>query len=228
MGLSTLYTGAISDGTEVLSVGNPGHLISAQRALAHAQRVAARRQGPINGAASSNRWKKANGRVQKIHAHVASARRNLIHETTTMLAKNYDVIVVEDLNVAGMLKNHSLAKYISDAAWGEFTRQLEYKTKWYGSTIVKVNRFYPSSKTCSSCGTVKAKLSLSTRTYACKYCGHAMDRDLNAATNLARQGLARTSSVTGRGGEVRPKHQKHGVKAHPGEASTDSPTLVSV
>jgi putative transposase len=145
-----------------------------------------------------------------------------------MLAKNYDVIVVEDLNVAGMMKNHALAKHISDAAWGEFTRQLEYKTKWYGSTLVKVDRFYPSSKTCASCGKVKAKLTLSTRTYACEFCGQQVDRDLNAATNLARQGLAGTSSVTGRRGEVRPKHQKYAAKAHPGEASTETHTLVSV
>jgi putative transposase len=88
--------------------------------------------------------------VQNIHTGIANARKNLIHETTTMLAKNYDVIVVEDLNVAGMVKNHSLAKHIEDAAWAEFGRQLEYKTKWYGSTLVRVNRFYPSSKTLQS------------------------------------------------------------------------------
>jgi putative transposase len=228
VGLTTLYTGATPAGEQVLSVENPRHLVAAEKKLAHAQRITSRRQGPQKGVAPSKRWTKANARVQKIHAGVANARRNLIHETTTMLAKNYDLIVVEDLNISGMVKNHSLAKHISDASWGEFTRQLNYKSAWYGSTLEKVNRFYPSSKSCASCGTVKAKLSLSRRTYACDYCGHKVDRDLNAAINLARHGLAGTNSVTGRRGEVRPEHQHHGVEAHPNEASTETTTLVGV
>jgi putative transposase len=223
----SLYTGASPLGELVLLVENPRHQVTNEKLLAHAQRIASRRQGPRRGVAASNRWKKANARVQKIHNRTSNARRNLIHETTTSLAKSYDVIVVEDLNIAGMLKNHSLAKHISDASWGEFTRQLGYKTKWYGSTLVKVDRYFPSSKICSSCGTVKAKLSLATRTYACD-CGHKVDRDLNAAINLARQGLAGTDSVTGRRGEVRPKRQHHGVEAHPIEASTETSTLVDV
>jgi putative transposase len=221
VGLTTLYTGTTPDGEQVLQVANPRHLQHSEKKLAHAQRIAARRQGPRPGQAPSSRWKRANTRVQKIHSGVANARRNLIHETTTMLAKDYDVIVVEDLNVAGMLKNRSLAKHISDAAWGEFTRQLEYKTKWYGSTLVKAGPFYPSSKTCSRCGTVKAKLSLDERTYHCETCGLAIDRDVNAAINLARLGLPGTSSGTGRGGEVRPVASTD--PAHPDEASTDTP-----
>ena len=105
-----------------------------------------------------------------------------------MLAKNYDVIVIEDLNVKGMVKNHSLAKHLSDASWGEFSRQLEYKTQWYGSTLVKAPRFHPSSNPCVSCEAVKAKLTLTTRTFACEACEHVVDRDLNAASNLARLG----------------------------------------
>jgi putative transposase len=128
VGVTTLYTGATPDGEQVLEVTNPRHFVTAEKRLAHAQRIASRRQGPR----PSKRWKKANGRVQKIHADVRNARKNLIHETTTRLAKNYDVIVLEDLNIAGMVKNRSLAKHISDAAWGEFARQLEYKTKWHG------------------------------------------------------------------------------------------------
>jgi putative transposase len=225
-GLSTLYTGATPDGEQVLRVANPHHTTFAEKRLAHVQRVASRRQGPKRGVAPSNRWKKANARVQKVHAGVANSRRNLIHETTSMLAKTYDLIVVEDLNVKGMVRNHSLAKHIFDASWGEFTRQLEYKTKWYGSTLIKANRFYPSSKTCSRCGTVKAKLSLDERTYHCEACGLSIDRDLNAAINLARLGLAGAHSVTGRGGEVRPDCQNLGMTAHPDEASTDTPLEV--
>ncbi len=124
-----------------------------------------------------------------------------------MLAKSYDRIVVEDLNVKGLLTNHSLAQHISDVAWGEFVRQLEYKATWYGSTVVRADRFFPSSKTCSSCGAVKAKLSLEIRTYHCGACGLTMDRDHNAAVNLARWTSQATSagtrSVAGRGGEIR-------------------------
>jgi putative transposase len=227
MGLLTLYTGATPDGEQVLTVENPRHLLMAQRQLAHTQHIASRRQGPRKGVAPSNRWERAHARVQKVHSRTVHARRNLINETTTMLAKNYDIIVVEDLNIAHLVKNHLLAKHISDASWGEFIRQLGYKTTWYGSTLVKVDQFYPSSKTCASCGTVKAKLSLSTRTYACE-CGHSMDRDLNAAINLARQGLAGTNSVTGRGGEVRPMTRSIVAEAHPDEASTEMLNSASV
>jgi putative transposase len=227
VGLTTLFTGTTPGGEHVLSVANPRHLEKAQKKLTRTQRVASRRQGPGPGKKPSNRWKKANSRTQKIHAAVTNARKNLIHETTSMLAKNYDLIVIEDLNITGMVKNHSLAKSISDASWGEFTRQLEYKTKWYGSQLVKAGRFYPSSKTCNQCGTVKAKLSLDERVFNCEARGLTLDRDVNAATNLAKCGLPGTSSGTGRGGEVRPEHQKLDATAHPDEASTETLTLVS-
>jgi putative transposase len=228
LGLATLYTGATHRGEHVLDVANPRHLVRFEKKLAHTQRIAARRHGPRKGVAPSKRWQRANARVQKVHAGVANSRKNLIHETTTNLAKNYDLIVVEDLNVAGMLKNHALAKHISDAAWGEFVRQLEYKTTWYGSTFVKAGRFYPSSRTCNQCQTVKAKLSLDERVFHCEVCGLSIDLDVNAAINLARQGLAGTHSVTGRGGEVRPRQQKLAGGAHPDEASTDTPPLTPV
>jgi len=230
LGLATLCTGVAPNGEHVLDIANPRHLVRSEEKMAHAQHIAARRQGPSTRlgkrVAPSNRWKRANARVQKVHASVANSRKNLIHETTSRLAKNYDLIVVEDLNVAGMLKNHSLAKHIADASWGEFVRQLEYKTTWYGSTLVKAGRFYASSKTCSQCQTVKAKLSLDERVFHCGACGLSIDRDVDAAINLARQGLAGTSSVTGRGGEVRPGQQNIADQAHPVEASTETPTLV--
>ena len=226
VGLFALYTGATPTGEHVLDVANPRHYVRSEEKLASAQRIASRRQGPRKGLAPSNRWKRANCRVQKIHSVIANSRRNLIHETTTKLAKNYDIIVVEDLDVKGMVKNHVLAKHISDAAWGEFVRQLEYKTKWYGSALVKTDRFYASSKTCSQCGTVKAKLSLDERVFHCEACCLRIDRDVNAAINLARTGLAGTYSVTGRGGKVRPDQQNFAATAHPDEASTETPTLV--
>jgi putative transposase len=229
VGLTTLYTGATPDGAQVLSVANPRNYQRSEARLARAQRVASRRLGPGPGKAPSNRWKCANTRTQMIHADIANARKNLIHETTTMLTKNYDRIVVEDLNVAGMLKNHSLAKHIADASWSEFVRQLGYWAPWYGSTVVRADRFFASTKTCSSCGAVKAKLPLEIRTYHCETCGLTIDRDLNAAINLARWTSQATSagtrSVAGRRGEVRPRRTR-AVKAHPDEASTE--TLTSV
>ena len=232
VGISTLYTGATPSGEHVLSVANPRHYQRSEAKLARAQRVASRRRGPNKGVARSNRWLRANVRVQQIHHQIADSRRNLIHETTTMLAKHYDRIVIEDLNVRGMVRNHSLAKHVADASWGEFRRQLAYKTAWYGSELVLADRFYPSSKTCAGCGAVKAKLPLTLRTYACEHCGHIMDRDLNAATNLARwtsqSAAAGTHSVAGRGGKVRPSRQNIDEPAHPVEASTEAPTLVGV
>jgi len=227
VGLSTLYTGATPEGEPILTVPNPRHFVSSQHRLAVAKRVESRRQGPRNGVAPSNRWQRAHSRVQKIHSEIANSRRNLIHQTTTHLAKQFDVIVIEDLNIAGMLKNHSLAKHISDASWGEFFRQLQYKTQWYGSALVIVDRFYPSTKTCARCGTVKAKLPLSMREFACDMCGHRINRDLNAATNLARMGMAGTRSVIGRGGEVRPEQRIRDARAHPDEALTEALTSVS-
>ena len=224
VGITTLYVGASPEGDQVLEVANPRHLQKAETRPAMAQRITSRRQGPRPGTAPSKRWRRANGRVQRIHAGVRNARSNLVHETTTMLAKNYDVIVIENLNVKGMMTNRSLAKHVADAAWSEFARRLEYKTAWYGSTLVRVDRFYPSSKTCSRCGTVKATLSLDERTYHCGACGLTLGRDHNAAINLARQGLPGTSSGTGRGGEVSPGCFND--RAHPDEASTETLTVV--
>jgi putative transposase len=208
LGINTLVAGATPDGGHVLDVENPRHYVRAQRRLAHAQRVTSRRQGPTRTTPASKRWERANRRVQAVHAHVRNQRVNGLHEITSRLVKDHDVIVVETLNIKGMLANKKLAKHIADAGWGEFVRQLEYKCTWSGAILVKVDRWYPSSKTCSSCGAVKAKLALDERMYECNVCGVSIDRDVNAAINLARHGCevgtgggtAGTSSVAGRGG----------------------------
>ena len=108
---------------------------------------------------------------------------------STKIINNHDIICIEDLNIKGMLKNHKLAKSISDVSWSEFVRQLEYKANWYGRKIVKVPIFYPSSKTCSSCGNIKETLKLSERIYRCECCGLEIDRDYNASINILRKGL---------------------------------------
>ena len=135
----------------------------------------------------SNNYHKAAMRVAKIHQQIANIRKDAMHKLTTYLSKNHAEIVIEDLNVKGMMKNKNLANAIADGAFYEFRRQLEYKTKWYGSKLTVINRFYPSSKTCSTCGNVKQDLKLSDRTYNCKCCGHSQDRDLNAAINIKKQ-----------------------------------------
>lgn len=134
----------------------------------------------------SNGRKKAARRLGKIHARVAALRMALLHDISATLARGYGTVVIEDLNTAGMLRNRRLARHISDAAFGELRRQLEYKAAWYGAELVVADRWFPSSKKCSGCGTVKAGLTLDERVYQCDQCGLELDRDLNAAINLAR------------------------------------------
>jgi putative transposase len=157
------------------------------RVLRRAQRTAARRRGPDRSTCTepSNRWRKANARVAAIQTRVANLRRNETHHLTTGLVAKYDVIVIEDLHVAGMLRNRRLARHIAGANWAEIRRQLIYKTGRAGADLLVADRWFASSKTCSGCGTAKTKLMLSERTYACKTCGLVLDRDHNAALNLA-------------------------------------------
>jgi putative transposase len=133
----------------------------------------------------SANWNKAQIKIAKLHQRIANIRKDTLHKLTTYLAKNHGVIVIEDLNVSGMLANRKLAASIADMGFYEFRRQLEYKTQLYGSQLVVVDRFYPSSKTCSHCGTKKESLLLQERVFKCEYCGFECDRDLNAAINLS-------------------------------------------
>jgi putative transposase len=144
---------------------------------------------------SKNR-KKAARRLGRLYRTIANQRANTLHQVTTSLAKTKSVIVIEDLHVAGMLKNHRLAQAISDVGFYEFKRQLLYKARWYGARVVLASRWAPSSKTCSGCGWVDEALALGDRTFHCRNprgaCGLVMDRDLNAAINL--RNLAGSSS----------------------------------
>lgn len=138
---------------------------------------------------SKNR-EKQRVKVARIHEKIANCRFSYIHSVTDYLVNNYDAIVIEDLNADGMKKNHCLAKSISDASFGEFRRQLEYKCLWYEKELVIIDRWYPSSKTCSKCGNVKEKLTLNERVYNCEECGLSIDRDLNASMNILTVGTA--------------------------------------
>jgi putative transposase len=138
---------------------------------------------------SANRARRA-VTVARANARVADARRDFLHKASTSLVRRFGVIAVEDLNVAGMVRNRKLARAISCTGWAEFRSMLEYKADWYGRAVVAVDRWYPSSKTCSSCGHLLASLSLSTRTWQCPSCGTRHDRDHNAAKNILAAGLA--------------------------------------
>jgi putative transposase len=167
-------------------VSNPKHLTHVSTALRRASRTVSRRRGPDRrtDVRPSKRWERANQRRNRIHHRVANMRRDGLHKLTTALATEFGTIVVEDLNVAGMLRNRRLARSIADTGFAEIRRQLEYKTRWRGSRLVVADRWFPSSKTCLECGVVKAKLPLHIRAFHCESCGARMDRDLNAARNL--------------------------------------------
>lgn len=137
----------------------------------------------------SNRYRKNKTKIARLHNKVANRRNNFFHNITTYLVDNYDVICIEDLNVSGMLSNHKLAKAISDTSFHQFRTMLEYKCKWYGKELSIIDRFYPSSKTCSNCGWKKDDLALSDRVFECGNCGIKIDRDLNAAINIERVGV---------------------------------------
>ncbi|MGW0630812.1 IS607 family element RNA-guided endonuclease TnpB [Streptomyces sp. NPDC002758] len=197
LGVKTLAVMADSTG-EIREEANPRHLDAALGQLRRASRTVSRRRGPDRrmGQKPSKRWEKANAARNRIHHRVANLRTDALHKLTTAVTAEYGTVVVEDLNVAGMLKNRRLARRIADAGFGEIRRQPTYKTKRNGCRIVAADRFFPSSKTCSGCGAVKAKLPLHVRTYACDVCGLVIDRDANAAHNLAALAAA---AVTGTG-----------------------------
>ena len=196
LGVKTLAT--LSDGTVI---ENPRYLRKAERKLKQAQQALSRKTK------GSNRRAKAKVKVARLHARVANRRSDTMHKLTSRLAETFSDISIEDLHVAGMVKNHRLAKSIADAAFGEFRRQLEYKTARTGARLHVVDRWYGSSKTCSGRGRVKAKLSLSERTYRCDGCGLTMDRDLNAAINIQVAGSA-TETLNAHGATVRRSSQR--------------------
>ncbi|WBC16188.1 RNA-guided endonuclease TnpB family protein [Micromonospora sp. WMMA1998] len=168
-------------------VDNPRHLVAAQQRMCSLGRALSRKTGPERrtGRRASKRWERAATRLGRAHARVANLRRDGLHKLTSRLAAEYGSVVVEDLNVAGMLANRRLARHIADAGFAEIRRQLAYKTNWNGGRLLVADRWYPSSKTCSGCGAVRTKLPLSQRTYHCQTCGLILDRDFNAARTLA-------------------------------------------
>ncbi len=189
------------------AIGNPRYYVRDEKRLAKVQRWHARKKK-----GSKNR-EKARRRVARVHARIHDRRRDYQHKLSTRIVRENQVICVESLAVKNMVKNHCLAKSISDVGWGEFVRQLEYKSRWYGRALVKIDRWYPSSKTCHECKHVVEDLPLDVREWVCPECGTWHDRDINAAKNILAEGL----SVSACGGSVRPKRAK-ARRATPNEA----------
>lgn len=219
VGVKDWLVAGTADGTEVLRVPVPAKLAELDAVKRKLQRRNRHRQAPRKGVAPSKRWLKAQRRINKYDWRMAAIREDTLHKATTELSARFDTVVVEDLNVAGMMTrggaykkglNHAIAR----AGMSMTRTQLGYKA----TNLVKVDRWFPSSKLCSDCGAVKAKLSLSERTYRCGHCGHTMDRDLNAAVNMAKT-QAGSPLASGCGAEQKTKAPSGAVAAG-GEAST--------
>jgi len=196
VGVSSLIS--TSDGEKV---ANPKQFNRLYKKLKRAQRALSRKTK------DSNNLDKARLKVARIHSLIKDTRTDFLHKLTTRLVQENSLIAIEDLGVRNMVKNRKLARAISDASWGEFFRQLEYKCEWYGRELVKIDRFFPSSKRCNHCGFVVEKLPLNIRSWDCPECGtKGIDRDINAGKNILAAGLA----VSVCGADIRPDN--HSVK----------------
>ncbi|WP_405530908.1 transposase [Streptomyces canus] len=190
----------------------------------HERRDRARLELSRKARGSANR-EKARRTVTRVHARIADRRRDFLHKLSTRLVRENQTVVIEDLSVRNLLKNGTLARAISDAAWTELRSMLEYKCAWYGRELVVIDRFFPSSKLCGNCGTVRGKLPLNVREWTC-VCGAVHDRDVNAARNILAAGLA--ASACGEG--VRPQREssrtgQSSVKQEPQRATAGIPRL---
>ena len=178
----------IYDGNNTEHVYSPKPLNKKLKKLKRLSRCHSRKQK------GSNNRRKSALRLAKLHRRIKNTRGDFLHKLSTSLAKTKRVIAIEDLNVSGMLRNHHLARPITDSGWGKFRRNLEYKTQWYGSELVVINRFAPSSKICFECGAINSHLKLSDRRWVCMSCGVLHERDENAAKNIRQLGLGNTES----------------------------------
>jgi len=183
LGLKVFAT--LSDG---IVIDNPKHIKRYEDKLAKEQRKLSRK---LKGGKNRNKQRK---KVHRVYQKIKDVRLDFLHKVTSHMIAKYDGVVVEDLNVSGMMKNHHLAKSIADVSWSEFTRQLEYKALWNSKYFLKISRFYPSSKTCSRCSWKDEELTLSDRMFKCEICGLNIDRDLNAAINIYRLGASQINA----------------------------------
>jgi putative transposase len=222
LGVKTLLTG-VDDRGRLVEVAGAKPLRASLRRLRRASRAHSRKRP-----GSAGRRKSA-ARLARIHARTANVRADALHKATSELAARYETVVVEDLNVTGMISNRKLARAVSDQGFGEARRMLAYKTEREGGTLTVAGRWFPSSKTCSACGRRKPSLTLAERVFACDSCGHREDRDANAARNLLRLAASGAERVNACGGTVRPGlagrdplKQEPGT-AHAGQTGTAAP-----
>lgn len=197
-------------GLKDFAVLSNGKRIKPLKAYAQRQKELKRAQQHLSRKVKgSNRYNEQLKKVAAIHEKIVNSRTDHLHKASSFVVTNFDIIAVEDLAIKNLVKNHRLAKAISDAGWAKFIDMLEYKSAWYGKTLIKVGRFYPSSKTCNSCGTINQGLQLSDRVWTCAHCNAEVDRDLNASLNILQEGIkelsGRLSPNNKRGEDVRPK-----------------------
>ncbi|MBC6468788.1 IS607 family element RNA-guided endonuclease TnpB [Actinomadura alba] len=212
LGVKTLLT-AMDDHGTVIEVAGPKALSAGLRKLRRLGKAHSRKQR-----GSANRAKAA-ARLARHHARVADLRAEVLHKATSALAARFETVVVEDLNVTGMLANRRLARAVADQGFYATRRMLEYKTRWNGGRLMVAGRWYPSSKTCSGCGSRKPSLSLAERTFRCDGCGLVLDRDVNAARNLLNLAASGAERINACGGDVRPGSAgRSPVKQEPGTA----------
>ena len=212
LGVKTLITG-VDNASRILAFGGPKPLRAGLRNLRRASRAHSRKT-----LGSANRRKHA-ATLARIHARVANVRADALHKATTDLARRYETVVVEDLNVTGMVRNRRLARVISDQGFAEVRRLLGYKVTKNGGRLMVADRWYPSSKTCSACGERKSSLTLAERLYRCENCGLVEDRDVNAARNLLKLAASGAESLNACGAQVRPGLAGHrALKQEPGTA----------
>ncbi len=192
MGMRTLAT--LSDGS---IVENPKVLVSALSALRRVNKAIARSRNNHGRNRRSNRREKLHRRRRRLHARVSHLRHDFQHKATTAIVKRYARIGVETLNISGMVRNRRLSRAVADAGMGSFISMLQYKSELYGAEVIRIDRWYPSSKVCSGCGNRKSELSLSMRKYRCHECGLVMDRDENAARNIKTEAARSADSLNG-------------------------------
>jgi putative transposase len=220
-GLSAFLVAATSDGEEVARIGDAPKAMRA--GMARQRRLSKSLSRKQKG--SANR-RQAAKKLRRHHHRATNVHRHFLHQVSNALVKTHDRLVIEDLNVAGMLRNHRLAQAISDAGWSEFGRLLHYKQAWRGGDVVVADRWFPSSKLCAECGAVRRDLALADRVFSCG-CGHSADRDRNAATNLARWGQAHydphRSPDPQAGGRATNARRRDGADQHPTRAGETSP-----
>ena len=193
LGITSLI--ATSDGEKI---ANPKHFKQQRQKLRKAQKALSRK---VKG---SNNREKARREVARVQAAIADTRKDFLHKLTTQLVRENQTIAIEDLSVKNMMKSRKLAQAIADASWGELVRQLEYKCQWYGRTLIKIDRWFPSSKRCGNCGHIVEKMPLNVREWECPECRTHHDRDINAARNILAAGLA----VKVCGANIRPDGHK--------------------